>query len=66
MADSRVFGVFISKLGHWKKPGPIILLEVHKGLEVHFYCTILSLSLAINLMVKSGRKLLFNAEEVAE
>ena len=60
-----IFSVIIGKLYHKKKLCPIILLKVDKSLEVGFYCIILSLSLAVYLQVKSGKKFLLDIEEIA-
>ena len=66
MASAQVLRVVVSKFGHWYEPGLVILLKVHKSLEVCLYRTILSLSLTVNLKVESGKKPPFNAEKVAE
>ena len=54
MAGASVFGIVIGKLRHKKKPCPIILLKVDKGLEVNFHHIFLLLSLAVYLQVESG------------
>ena len=65
MAGAGILGIIISKLRHGKKPCPIILLKVDKGLEVDFYCTILPFSLAVRLWVEGGGKFPLNAKEIA-
>ena len=49
MASADILGIIIGKLRYWKKLCPIILLEVDKGLEVDFHCTILPFSLDVHL-----------------
>ena len=49
MAGAGIFGIIIGKLCYREKPIPIILLEVHKSLEVDFYCNILPFSLTVRL-----------------
>ena len=66
MAVAQVFRVVVSKLGYREELGLVILLEVHKGLEIRFHCIVLLLSLTVSLRVESGRKPPFNAKEVAE
>lgn len=60
-----IFGIIIGKLSHWYEPCPVILLEVDKGLEISFYCTILLLGLVVYLQVKSGGESSLNILEVA-
>ena len=64
VAGAGIFGIIVSKLRHGKKPYPIILLEVDKSLEVGFHCTILPLSLAVCLRVKSGGESPLNTKEI--
>ena len=65
VAGASILGIIVGKLRHKKKPCPIILLKVDKGLEVSFYCIILPLSLAVYLQVKSGGKFLLDIEKIA-
>ena len=65
VAGAGIFGIFVSKLRHGKKPCLIILLEVDKGLKIDFHYTILPFRLTICLWVESGGKLPLNAEEIA-
>ena len=65
MAGTGILGIVISKLRHEKKPCPIILLEIDKGLEIGFYCTILPLSLAVCLQVEGGGESPLDAKEIA-
>ena len=65
VANAGIFGIVVSKLYHGKKPCPIILLEVNKGSEVGFYCTILLLNLAVRLWIEGGRESLLDAKEIA-
>ena len=65
MASAGILIIVVSELCYKKKPCPIILLEVNKGSEVGFYCTILSLSLAVRLQVEGSRESSFYAEEIA-
>ena len=64
MADASILGIIVGKLCYKKKPCPIILLKIDKNLEIGFYCTIVSLNLAICLWVEGGRKSLLDAEEI--
>ena len=65
MAGASILGIVVSELRYEKKPCLIILLEVDKGLEVGFHCTILSLNLAVHLRVEGGEESPFYAEEIA-
>ena len=65
MANTGFLSVVIGKLHHGKKPCSIILLEFDKGLEIGFYCTILSFSLTVCLWVEAHRESLLNAKEIA-
>ena len=65
VAGAGILGIVVSELCHGKKPCPIILLEVDKGLEVGFHRTILSLSLAIRLRMEGGGESSLDAEEIA-
>ena len=51
---ASVFGVIVRKLSHQYKPGPVILLEVDKNLEISLYTTVLPLCLAVSLRLKRG------------
>ena len=64
VAGVSILGIVISKLYHKKKPYSIILLEVNKGLEISFYCTILPLSLAVCLWLEGGGKFPLDAKEI--
>ena len=61
VVGARVLGVIIGKLCYKKKPCPIILLEVNKGLEVDFFCTILPFSQSVYLGVKNNEEFLLDA-----
>ena len=65
IAGAGIFGIVIGKLYHRKKPYPIILLKVDKGLKISFHCTILPFSLAIYLQVKDGGESPLDAKEIA-
>ena len=65
ITSAGILGVIVGDFCHKKKPCPIILLEVDKGSEVDFSCTILPLSLAIYLRVEGGGKFLFDAKKIA-
>ena len=65
VAGAGILGIVVSKLRHGKKPCPIILLEVDKGLEVGFHRTILLLNLAVRLRVEGGGESPLDAEEIA-
>lgn len=60
MTSASILWIMFGKLSHWLSLGPMILLEINKGLEVDLYSTILSLSLNINLRVKSSVLFPFN------
>ena len=60
-----IFGIIVGKFYYKKKPCLIILLKVNKGLKISFYHTILSFDLTIRLWIKSNKKSLFNAKEIA-
>ena len=64
MVGASILGVVISKLRYKKKPCLIILLKVDKSLEVNFHHTILPLSLAVCLRLKSNEKSPLNAKEI--
>ena len=64
IASAGILGIIVSKLRHGKKSCPIILLEIDKGSEVGFYCTILPFNLAVRLQVEGGRESPFDAEEI--
>ena len=64
MAGTGILGIIVSKPCHKKKPCPIIVLKVDKGLEVGFDHTILSLNLAVCLRVEGGGKSSLDAEEI--
>ena len=64
MTGISILGIIVGKLRHEKKSYPIILLKVFEGLEVGFYCIILSLNLVIYLWVKGDGKFLLNAKEI--
>ena len=66
MANASILGIIVGKLRYGKKPCPIILLEVDKGLEISFHRTILPLSLAVHLRVEGGREFSLNAKEIAQ
>ena len=64
MFDASIFGVVVYKFYFEKKPCPIILLKVDKSLKIGFYYTILPLSLAVCLQVKSAEEFLLDAKEI--
>ena len=64
MANVGIFDVVVGKLCYEKKLCPIILLKVDKSSKVGFYCTILSLNLAVHLGIKSGGEFLLDAKEI--
>ena len=66
MVDAQVFCVIVIKLSYREMPGPVIMLEVYKGLELRFYGIVLFLSLIVSLREKSDRKPPFNTKKVAE
>ena len=49
IASASILGIIVSELYHSKKPCPIILLEVDKGLKVGFYYAILLFGLTVYL-----------------
>ena len=49
VADASIFGIIIGKFRHKKKPCPIILIEIDKGLKIDFYHTNLLFGLTICL-----------------
>ena len=65
VADVGIPSVVIDKLRYKKKPCPIILLKVDKGLEISFHCTILSLRLAVRLRVEGDGEFPLNIKEIA-
>ena len=65
VANTSILGIVISKLRYGKKPCPIILLKVDKGLEVSFHRIILSLSLAVHLRVEGDREPPLDAKGIA-
>lgn len=66
MTNTDVFYIIVSKFGHRKKLGQIILFVINKNSKIDLHCTILSLGLAISLKIKSSRKLLLDPKKVAE
>ena len=64
MASTGILGVVVGKFRYKKKPCPIILLEVNKGLEVSFHCTILPFRLAIRLRVEGNGEFSLDAKEI--
>ncbi len=52
VTDAGILGIVIGKFRYWQQLGPIILLLIDKCFEVFFYCTVLSLGLAICLRVE--------------
>ena len=65
VAGAGILGIVVSKLRYGKKPYPIILLKVDKGLEVGFHHIILPLSLAVCLRVEGVGKSPLDAKEIA-
>ena len=65
VADTGILGVVVGKLRYKKKPCPIILLKVDKGLKVGFHCTILPFGLTIRLSVEGGGESLLDAKKIA-
>lgn len=66
MTGTDVFYIIVSKFGHRKKLGQIILFVIDKNLKIDLHCIILFLGLAISLKMKSSRKLSFDPKKVAE
>ena len=64
MIDIGIFRIIVRKFSHKKKLYPIIFNVIDKSLEISLYCTILSLNLAINLEIESGKILLFDPKKV--
>ena len=60
MIDAYIFDVIIGKLSYWKGSSLIILHVVDKSPEIGLYCIVLPLSLAVNLRIKGGKKLLLD------
>ena len=54
MAGAGIFGIIICKPSHCLQPGPIVLLEVDKRLEIGLHFAVLLLYLAVSLRVKRG------------
>ncbi len=65
-ANACIFCIAVSKFSYWKNLNPIILLVIDKSSEINYYCTLLPLSLAINLRIKSDKELLLNFQEVTK
>ena len=65
IVGAGIFGIIVSEVCYRKKPCPIILLKVDKGLKIGFYHTILSFNLAVCLQVEDGRVSPFDAKEIA-
>ena len=66
MTSTGVLSIIISKLGHWREPSPVVLLEVDKGLEIRLYGAVLLLGLPVCLRMEGGRKPFLDAKKVAE
>lgn len=60
VASGCIFDNIIDKFSHRNKPSLIILLAINKNFEIDFYYIVLPLSLAIDLRIKSNRKLLLD------
>ena len=56
MAGANIFGIIIGKFRYKKKLYLIILLKINQNLEISFYHTILSFSLAIYLRVEGNKE----------
>ena len=61
VAGAGIFGVVICKLSYLQEACSVILLSVHKGSEICFYCAILLLCLAIDLRMENHRKFSLDA-----
>lgn len=48
------FDINISKLKYWKEFNPIILLTIHKILEIVFFSTVIRLGSFIGLRIKAN------------
>lgn len=60
------FGVVISKLYYKQELCPIILLLIHKSINVSFYYVIEPFRLPVYLKIKCDEKLLLESQEVTE
>ena len=65
MTGAGILGIVVGKFCHGKKPCPIIILKVDKGLEIGFHCTILLFRLAVRLLLEDDRKSPLDAKEIA-
>ena len=65
VASTGILGVVVDKFRYRKKPCPIILFEIDKGLTVGFYYTILPFGLTVHLWVEGGEESSLNAKEIA-
>lgn len=59
------FSVVINNFSNSEEFNPIILFVIDENSKVSFYYTILPLSLAINLKIKSGKKSLLDFKKRA-
>ena len=59
-----IFRIIISKFSYKKKLGLIILFVIDKNLEIHLYCTILFLALAISWRMQSSEELLLDLKKI--
>ena len=48
MTSVSIICLIIDKLGYWLEPGPIILLEIEKDLEIDLHAIVLPFYLAIS------------------
>lgn len=58
MANACILCIIVGKFSYWKELSPIIFLVINKNPEVGFYCTVLSLGLAISLRIEGGGEFL--------
>lgn len=49
-----IFDIIINKFSYWHKIGLIILSEINKNSEIHFYYIILTFDMAVNLKIKDN------------
>ena len=66
ITNTCVFGIIISEPGYWYEPGPIILLEIDKALEVGFHSILLFFGLTVSLQIKGGKKPTLDTKKVTE
>ncbi len=55
VTSAGILGIVLGKFRHWQKPCPVILFPIDKGSEIYFYCTVLSLGLAVCFKIEGSR-----------